>query len=100
MNQFRDAGVGGAPVLEAFSWAPPANFLGLPPDAGGLEAARVVVLPVPYEATVSYMGGTRFGPRALLHASRYVELYDHELDMEPYRVGVHTLPELLLTGEG
>ena len=46
------------------------------------------------------MGGTRFGPRGLLHASRFLELYDHELDAEPYRVGVHTLPELMLSGAG
>jgi len=46
------------------------------------------------------MGGTRFGPRALLHASRFVETYDHELDFEPYLVGVHTLPELVLPGSG
>jgi agmatinase len=46
------------------------------------------------------MGGTRFGPRALLHASRYVELYDHELDAEPYTVGIHTLPPLMLSGAG
>ena len=60
----------------------------------------MVILPVPYEATVSYMGGTRFGPRRILEASRAIELYDHELDAEPYRVGVHTLPELLLRAPG
>jgi agmatinase len=46
------------------------------------------------------MGGTRFGPRALLHASRFVELYDHELDAEPYLIGIHTLPALMLSGAG
>jgi len=86
--------------LEEFSWGPPASFLGLPADVSRLDDARVVILPVPYEATVSYMGGTRWGPRALLHASRFVELYDHELDTEPYRVGLHTLPELLLPASG
>lgn len=101
MNEFRDHG--GAvlpPELAPLPWAPPTNFLGLPDEHARLEESAVVILPVPYEATVSYMGGTRFGPRALLHASRYVELYDHELDAEPYTVGVHTLPELLLSGAG
>jgi agmatinase len=87
--------------LAELSWGAPLNFLGLPEgDAPTLEHAGVVVLPVPYEATVSYMGGTRFGPRRILEASRAIELYDHELDTEPYRIGVHTLPELLLTGAG
>jgi agmatinase len=87
--------------LAALVWGAPANFLGLPEgDAPALERAGVVILPVPYEATVSYMGGTRFGPRRILEASRAIELYDHELDAEPYRIGVHTLPELLLSGAG
>jgi agmatinase len=86
--------------LERLPWAPPDNFLGLPDEHTGFDAAGVVILPVPYEATVSYMGGTRFGPRALLHASRFVELYDHELDAEPYTIGIHTLPPLMLSGAG
>jgi agmatinase len=77
------------------------NFLGLPEaDVPSFDEAGVVILPVPYEATVSYMGGTRFGPRRLLEASRYIELYDHELDAEPHTIGVHTLPELHLSGAG
>jgi agmatinase len=87
--------------LAALVWGAPGNFLGLSEgDAPALERAGVVILPVPYEATVSYMGGTRFGPRRILEASRAIELYDHELDAEPYRIGVHTLPELLLSGAG
>ncbi len=100
MNQFCDRGspeLASDRRLKSFSWAPPENFLGLPPEESSFASARVVILPVPYEATVSWGGGTRFGPRALLHASRFVELYDHELDTEPYKVGIHTLPELLLT---
>ena len=52
------------------------------PPFGGDEAvsafddAAVVVLPVPYEATVSYGGGTAKGPEAILRASAQVELYD------------------------
>ena len=87
--------------LADLPWGAPVNFLGLPEtDAPGFEAAGVVILPVPYEATVSYMGGTRFGPRRLLEASRSIELYDHELDSEPHTIGVHTLPELHLSGAG
>jgi N1-aminopropylagmatine ureohydrolase len=88
------------PGLAGLPWAPAENFLGLPPESTRFEEAEVVVLPVPYEATVSYMGGTRFGPRQILHASRYVELYDHQLNTEPYAIGVHTLPELMLSGAG
>ena len=40
------------------------------------------------------MPGTRFGPRAILEASRQVEFYDEELDLEPYRIGVATLAEI------
>ncbi|MDH3456095.1 MAG: agmatinase [Gemmatimonadota bacterium] len=86
--------------LRRFHWGAAEPYLGLPPDDAPFATSPVTLLPVPYEATVSFMGGTRFGPRGLLHASRFLELYDHELDVEPYRVGVHTLPELMLSGAG
>lgn len=56
-------------------------FLGLEPAA--LDEARVAILPVPYEATVSYGKGTAQGPEALLDASQYVELFDELRDREP-----------------
>ena len=71
------------------------NFLGIPPEESTLEKSRVVILPVPYERTVSYGPGTRNGPTAILEASHYVELYDDELDEEVYRIGIHTLPSWL-----
>ena len=40
------------------------------------EKARFHVIPVPYEATVSYAGGTANGPEAILDASDQLELYD------------------------
>lgn len=76
---------------------PPFNFLGLPEGDAALERARAVILPVPYERTTSYVGGTARGPEAIIEASRYVELYDEELESEPYRVGVHTAPPLDLS---
>lgn len=99
MNDFR----GGGHVissLERFEWGPPATFLGVPEGSTNFQSAGVVILPVPYEATVSYMSGTRFGPRGIIDASRYIELYDHESDSEPYTQGVFTLPELILDASG
>jgi len=86
--------------LRDLGWELPRNFLGLDEATSDFETARALILPVPYEATVSYGAGTRNGPAAILAASRYIELYDQELDAEPYRAGVATLPELHLTGAG
>jgi agmatinase len=86
--------------LTDLAWELPRNFLGLDEDASDFEKARVVILPVPYEATTSYGAGTGAGPSAIIEASRYIELYDQELDREPYEVGIATLPELHLTGAG
>ncbi|MCA9739234.1 MAG: agmatinase [Gemmatimonadota bacterium] len=78
----------------------PHRFLGLDDAAGDFDAAGAVVLPVPYESTTSFGGGTRRGPHAIIEASRYVETYDQELDCEPCALGVHTLPALELTRAG
>jgi agmatinase len=86
--------------LARLPWELPHNFLGLDEKASDFDAARVVILPVPYEATTSYGGGTANGPRAILEASRYIELYDQELDAEPYEVGIATLPPLSLSRAG
>ncbi|MGL4651414.1 MAG: agmatinase [Caldilineaceae bacterium] len=75
----------------------PDNFLGLPDELADPVMARVVVLPIPFEATVSYGGGTAAGPAAIITASQQVELYDREFDAEPVLGwGVHTLPALVL----
>ena len=70
----------------------PLNFGGLDEAHSSLDKARVVILPVPYDRTASYMKGTADGPRAIVEASGYMELYDDELDAEPHTVGIHTAP--------
>ena len=57
------------------------------------EQARIVVLPLGYEKTTSYAKGTANGPQAVLEASPYLEIYDEELDAEPFRQGIFTLPQ-------
>ena len=78
----------------------PANFDPdgpAPADSGiyglpfSFDDSGVVILPVPYEATTSYGGGTSGGPAAVLEASRQVDLHDHETGT-PYRVGIAMLP--------
>ena len=54
------------------------------------EDSRVVVVPVPFEATTSYGGGTSNGPEAVLDASRQVDLFDHETG-RPYAAGIAML---------
>jgi agmatinase len=55
------------------------------------EEARVVLVPVPWEATVSYGAGTANGPAAILEASRQVDLRDRETG-RPYEAGIAMLP--------
>ncbi len=75
-------------------FSPQRNFAGLSSPYSERENAKVVVLPVPYDSSTSWRSGTRDGPRAIIDASRYLELYDPELDREIYQVGIHTLPEI------
>ncbi len=78
----------------------PHNFLGLEGEYSDFAHAGVLVLPLPFEATVSYGRGTAGGPEAILTASQQVELYDREYDDEPaLRYGVHTLPPLELPND-
>jgi agmatinase len=74
-------------------------FLGLPPEHSDRATARVLVLPIPYEATTSYVQGTAGGPAAILDASTQVELYDETSRDEPFRGGIHTLPALDTSGD-
>lgn len=43
------------------------------------EESEVVILPVPWEVTVSYRPGTANGPQAIMDASTQVDLYDPDL---------------------
>jgi agmatinase len=71
------------------------NFLGIEPEFSDYDRSRIVILPAPYEQTVSYGGGTKFGPKAILDASHFVEFYDEETGREVHRqLGIATLPPL------
>ena len=53
---------------------------------------NVVVVPFGIEKTVSYGGGTSKGPKEIIKASHQVELFDEDLNKEPYKhIGIKTL---------
>ena len=71
------------------------NFLGIERQYSSFETSRVVILPAPYEHTVSFGTGTRNGPEAILQASQHVDLFDEETKREIYKdLGIATLPAL------
>ena len=77
----------------ALPWVYP-GFLALTPEQSALEAARVVLIPVPYDSTTSYRSGSRDGPAAIIAASGQMEDYDPELDLDVAGLGIHTTPVL------
>ena len=74
------------------------GFLGF--DAVSNKSFKVVVVPFGLEKTVSYGGGTKNGPKEIIKASHQVELFDEELDKEPYKeIGIKTLKPFVIKKE-
>ncbi len=66
------------------------GFLGY--DANQNLDPKVIVVPFGLEKTVSYGSGTKNGPKEIIKASHQVELFDEELNKEPYKeIGIKTL---------
>lgn len=66
------------------------NFGDLPDEHSALENAEVVIIPVPYDGTSTWLKGADKGPEAIIEASANMELYDIETDSEAYRKGIFT----------
>lgn len=67
---------------------PGSGLFGLPSTR---DQSRVIVLPVPFDATTSYGKGTAEGPAAVLEASAQVDLYDHRFG-RVYEQGIFMEP--------
>lgn len=63
-------------------------FLGSEIDQCPIDRSAFAVLPVPYEKTVSYGGGTSLGPQAIIEASHQLETWDGKSN--PSSLGIHT----------
>lgn len=70
------------------------QFLGKENTCNDIESARVVIVPIPFENSTSYIQGTAKGPEAILIASPYLELYDEELNTEAYHAGIYAIEPL------
>ncbi len=77
------------------------NFLGLEDkQLYSFENAKYVIQSVPYEYTSSYLEGSAKGPAAIIEASKYVEFYDEELEMETVKTApIATLEPLNFDGK-
>lgn len=64
------------------------RYFGMPFDE---RECPVAVIPVPWDATVSYNEGTSKGPKAIMNASLQVDLYDEKvLGAEEFKIGTDT----------
>jgi agmatinase len=66
------------------------NFGGLSKEYSSYKNAKIVILPVPFDKTSSWIKGSDRGPYAIINASRNLELYDIETASEIYKKGIHT----------
>jgi len=75
------------------------NFAGVDESFSDWNNSKIVVLPVPYDKTSTWIKGADKGPFALIEASKALEWYDIETDFEVYRKGIHTSGALTLDVE-
>ncbi len=66
------------------------NYGGISENYSRLESSAIVIIPVPYDGTSTWIKGADKGPAALLDASANMELYDIETNTEVYKQGIFT----------
>jgi agmatinase len=66
------------------------NFGYLPDEYSNPDNATIVIVPVPYDGTSTWIKGADKGPEAIIEASANMELYDIETDSEVYKKGIFT----------
>ena len=81
-------------IAQTLSSVPIKNFAGLEEEYASSKKSKAVILPVPYEKTTTYIQGTKAGPAAIIDASKYMELFDDELNQETFKIGICTMDAL------
>ncbi len=65
-------------------------YCDMPEEFSKYENSKIVILPVPYDGTSTWVKGADKGPQAIIDASENIENYDIETDTEVYKLGIHT----------
>jgi agmatinase len=73
------------------------NFGHLPEEYSNPNDAAIVIIPVAYDGTSTWVKGADKGPAAVIQAAANMELYDIETDSEVYKKGIFT--EETIAGE-
>jgi agmatinase len=68
----------------------PHNFGDLPEEYSNYKDSSIVILPVPFDKTSTWIKGSDRGPRAIIEASKNLEFYDIETKSEVYKKGIFT----------
>lgn len=55
----------------------------------------IIIVPVPYDETSTWIKGADKGPEAIMEASVALEFYDIETDSEVHKKGIHTIDPIL-----
>lgn len=74
------------------------NYGNLPDIYSNKDQSSIIIIPVPYDVTGTWIKGADRGPQALLEASANMELYDIETRTEVYRNGIHTDQAVIVSG--
>ncbi|HOU02195.1 MAG TPA: agmatinase [Bacteroidales bacterium] len=56
------------------------------------SGSDIIIIPVPYDATSTWMRGAEKGPDAIMEASVNLEFYDIETRSSVHKRGIHTIP--------
>jgi agmatinase len=81
-------------MLSPHNFWPPRNFGAIDHELAAFDTAKFVVVPVPYDSTTTWRGGTREGAIAILDASMNMELFDREVRREICEAGIHTTDDV------
>ncbi len=70
------------------------NYAGIEDEYASLDTAKIILIPVPYDGTSTWVKGADKGPAAFLKASENMELYDIETNSEVYKKGIYLAPAI------